>query len=507
MSNLNNIIFALSFISIGALLFGYIVGINSHVVIEGQLLCTGEYTALRGTWTSWGYGQCYELSFTAIGLVSIMGIIGAMGSSLICFRYADDLGRKLEVQIAAILYITGSFVAAASPVLWGVAIGLLVYGLAIGFGMHVLPLYMSEISPANVRGSFVSATEAIMAAGMFLGFSAGYVFSHFDLWGWRLMFLGAAFLAAVMLCGVAYVPQSPRYLVLMAARSENAAEEEEFLEEALASLAFFRGGDSDEAKHELRGMRMDMQESLRCDREAESLLRGGKQKAAGALAAFAYPRPLVVGCGLVALQEVTGQPSVLYYATKVFERAGFRGSSALDSVFLGLIKLLATLFTVWHVDHYGRRLLLMVGISMMTVPLAVIQAALSQTECAIAGLSVPECPTDDLSIPQAWAIVTALGLMVYIIGYQVGFGPIVWLLISEIFPLSVRGSALSVTAMVNFGFLGITVYSSEVVMGSSMNYLFAIFLSMSLVSIGFVWVFVPETKGKTLEEIEALMRA
>jgi MFS family permease len=406
------------------------------------------------------------------------------------------------VQIAAILYITGSFVAAASPVLWGVAIGLLVYGLAIGFGMHVLPLYMSEISPANVRGSFVSATEAIFAAGMFLGFSAGYVFSHFDLWGWRLMFLGAAFLAAVMLCGVAYVPQSPRYLILMAARSENAAEEEEFLEEALASLAFFRGGDSDEAKHELRGMRMDMQESLRCDREAESLLRGGKQKAAGALAAFAYPRPLVVGCGLVALQEVTGQPSVFYYATKVFERAGFRGSSALDSVFLGLIKLLATLFTVWRIDHYGRRLLLTVGSSMMTVSLAVIVAGISQRECSIPGMSVSQCPTGNLSIPQAWAIVTMLGLMVYICGYQVGFGPIAWLLISEIFPLSVRGSALSVAVMTNLVF-----YAGVIFLMAIMEWSFVVFLCMSLASIGFVWAFVPETKGKTLEEIESMMRA
>lgn len=507
MTNLKNIIFAFSFISIGGLLFGYIIGINSNVLTEGQLLCASGYMGKAGTWTSWGFGQCYNLSSVTIGLLSSMNLIGAMLSSLFCFRYADDLGRKLEAQIAAVLYIAGSIIAGLSPVLWGIVFGLLVYGVAIGFAMHVAPLYVAEISPADLRGSLVSAKEAIIVFGMFLGFFAGYVFSLLSSEGWRMMILCAAFLAAAMLCGVAYVPQSPRYLVLMAAKRDSVVSEK-ILAEAVASLAFFQGGTTDEAEDTLRSMCADLQETTRSDREAESLLRSERPKAASAFAAFAYPRPLVVGCGIVALQQVTGQPSVLYYATNVFKSAGFGSNSSLESVFLGLVKLLATLFTVWRVDLYGRRLLLFVGISMMTVSLAVIAAGFSQSECSVPGLSVSECSTDDLSLPQAWAVVTELGLMVYVSGYQVGFGPISWLLISEIFPLSVRGSALSIAAMTNFGFNIAVTFATDAIMQSfSTTGLFLIFLCLSLVSVGFVWAVVPETKGRTLEEIEAMMRA
>jgi len=500
-----NLMFAFSFIAIGGLLFGYMIGINSNVLTEGQLLCADDFTGTAGTWTSWGYGQCWDLSTVTIGLLSSIGLIGAMFSTLICFRYADDLGRKLEAQIGALLYIVGSFVAALSPMLWGVVLGLFVYGLGIGFAMHVAPLYIAEISPADVRGTLVSAKEAIIVFGMFLGFFSGYVFSLLSSDGWRLMILCAGFVATAMFCGVAYIPQSPRYLVLLAARRDNGASEEE---EALAALTFFRGGAADEAKEELRGLRSDLDISLRSDKEADGLLQKQGAQKTGALAAFAYPRPLVVGCGIVTLQQITGQPSVLYYATNVFKSAGFGSSSSQESVLLGLVKLVATLFTVWRVDHYGRRPLLLVGISMMTAALAVVAAGFSTSYCTTPGLSTTECLTDDLEIPQVWAMVTVAGLMVYVSGYQVGFGPISWVIISEIFPLSVRGSALSVAAMANFGFNVAVTFSTVSLMELfSTTVVFSIFFVLSLVSICFVWHFVPETRGKTLEEIEAMMKA
>jgi len=505
MASQTNLMFAFTFIAIGGLLFGYVIGINSNVITEGQLLCAGDHTGTVGTWTSWGYGQCWRLSTVTIGLLSSMSLLGAMLSTLICFRYADDLGRKLEAQIGALLYIVGSFVAALSPVLWGVVLGLLVYGLAIGFAMHVAPLYIAEISPADVRGTLVSAKEAAIVLGMFLGFLAGHAFSLVSSDGWRLMIFCAGFLATAMSCGVARVPQSPRYLVLMAARRGSGAGEEE---EALAALAFFRGGSSDEAREELRRLRSDVETSLRGDKELDGLLQKQGARELGALAAFAYPTPLVVGCGIVVLQQITGQPSVLYYATNVFKSAGFGDSSSQQSLLLGLIKLVATLFTVWRVDHYGRRPLLLIGISMMTMSLAVVAAGFSTSYCTTPGLSTTDCSTDDLEMPQGWAIVTVAGLMVYVSGYQVGFGPISWLLISEIFPLSVRGSALSIAAMANFGCnVAVTFSTASLMELFGTNGLFSIFLVLSFMSIVFVWQLVPETKGKTLEEIEAMMKA
>merc|ERR1712217_276687 len=222
--------------------------------------------------------------------------------------------------------------------------------------------------------------------------------------------------------------------------------------------------------------------------------------------AFRYPKPLVIGCGLVFLQQVTGQPSVLYFATNIFKSAGFGTAAALSSVGVGLVKLLATLVTVWRVDQYGRRLLLFVGIGMMTVALAIIATAFLFRECTTPGVDVTNCDQDKIGLPQAWALTTVGGLMLYVSGYQVGFGPIAWLMISEVFPLKVRGAALSLAAVVNFSSNITMTLTSEVLQAACTPAgVFFGYLVLSIVSLGFVQFVVPETKGRTLEEIETML--
>merc|ERR1712113_1145058 len=118
--------------------------------------------------------------------------------------------------------------------------------------------------------------------------------------------------------------------------------------------------------------------------------------------AFNYPRPLLIGCGIVFLQQVTGQPSVLYFATNIFKSAGFGSSAALSSVGVGLVKLIATFFTVWRVDQYGRRFLLFVGISMMAIALAVIGTAFLFRECQVPQQPLADCADDDVGLPKGW---------------------------------------------------------------------------------------------------------
>merc|ERR1712050_287394 len=118
--------------------------------------------------------------------------------------------------------------------------------------------------------------------------------------------------------------------------------------------------------------------------------------------AFKYPRPLQIGCGLVFLQQVTGQPSVLYFATNIFKSAGFGNTAALSSVGVGLVKLLATLFTVWRVDQYGRRFLLFVGITMMAAALVVIGTAFMFRECQIPNVELADCNESDVGLPRPW---------------------------------------------------------------------------------------------------------
>lgn len=491
MSSLRNVLFAFAVIATGGFLFGYIIGINSNVVTQGQLICADGDSAHSGTWTSWGYDQCYHLSDWDQGILSSINLIGATLSSLICFRYADILGRKREVQIGAVLYLLGSLGAALSPVRWGIYAGFLVYGLGIGFAMHAAPVYIAEISPANVRGTLVSAKEAVIVLGMFAGFSSGAVFQGIPRDGWRYMVLLAAAFALVMGAGITCIPRSPRWLLLQSARRANLlGPSSSFEEEARSALQFFRGDSSEEVERELQEIRSDALASTR-------------QGQAGCCEAFRHPRPLRIGWGLVLLQQITGQPSVLYFATDIFKGAGFKSSAALSSVGVGFVKLVATLFTVFRVDRYGRRTLLLAGIGMMIVALTMLGIAFVFRTCEEPVSHMSDCPQDKVTLPKEWAAMTVVALMIYVSGYQVGFGPISWLMISEIFPLGVRGSALSTAAIVNFS-SNITMTLTQTALMNALTPagLFFVYLALSVVSIFFVKVVVPETKGKTLEEIE-----
>merc|ERR1719356_1931194 len=342
--------------------------------------------------TSFGYGQCYQLSDLEKGFASSLNLIGATLSSLICFRYADNIGRKAEVQIGAVLYFVGAAVAAASPVLCGIYIGLTVYGLGIGFAMHAAPVFIAEISPADVRGTLVSAKEAVVVTGIFLGFFVGFVFSGMERVGWRYMIGVSGAFALIMELGIIFVPQSPRFLVLKAVRSRGLlGADEALLTEAMESLRFFRKAENvEEVRAELEVMKNEITASVGTE-------------VAGCADAFKYPRPLLIGCGLVFLQQVTGQPSVLYFATNIFKSAGFGSTAALSSVGVGFVKLLATLVTVWRVDKFGRRQLLLVGIALMTFALALLTLGFYFRYCDQVGVGIADCPQDHITLPRTWA--------------------------------------------------------------------------------------------------------
>jgi MFS family permease len=338
----------------------------------------------------------------------------------------------------------------------------------------------------------VSAKEAVVVFGIFLGFLFGFVFSGINNYGWRFSVLVSAVFALIMEVGITFVPQSPRFSVLKAVRSGSLLGTQDGpMNEARTALKFFRRCETyEEIEDELQSIFEDASTSV-------------GTRVARTRDTFNYPRPLLIGCGIVFLQQVTGQPSVLYFATNIFKDAGFGSWASLPSLGVGFVKLIATLFTVFRVDKYGRRFLLFVGIAMMGVSLAVLGTAFIFQECQVAGTSVKDCAESDLGLPHSWAIVTTVALMVYVSGYQVGFGPISWLLISEVFPLNVRGAALSLAAVINFG-SNITMTLTQEVLQEALtpSGVFYGYGALTVVSMLFVWGIVPETKGKSLEEIE-----
>ena len=216
-------------------------------------------------------------------------------------------------------------------------------------------------------------------------------------------------------------------------------------------------------------------------------------------------KALLAGLGLITLQQLTGQPSVLYYQEAIFDDAGFDHFAANAAVIIGSAKLVATLVTVFYVDRFGRRPLLFAGITMMLGALAVLSTAFALGEPS--GTDAKQ-----ITLPPGWPPVVVAALVLYVCGYQVGFGPIGWLIISEVFPLRSRSRALSLAVITNFacnlgmtfGLVPMQVALDDLVPGYGQAILFGIYGALCVFSLGFVFCCVPETKGKTLEEIEEM---
>lgn len=496
--NLRNILAAFFFIAIGDLLFGYIMGINSNMVTDGQILCVADTLAEVGTWTSVGYNQCWDLDSWGVGLVSSLNLIGAVISSAFCFYYADAMGRRREMLASACLYGLGALAAAVSPSLVFLCVGLFLYGLGIGFAMHASPVYIAELAPPDLRGMLVSAIEAVVVSGMLLGFVIGFAFGGIDGCGWRFMISLPVGFSVVMGVGIASLPCSPKWLVLKAVRA-SAGEKDACMAKGRASLSFFKCWVSDaEVDTELETMHS---ESL-----ATVSLRQPK-----CMEIFRYPLPLIIGCGLMFLQQMSGQPTVIYYSTNIFKAAGFHiqdgsNNAALASVVVGSTKLLATLFTVWRVDKYGRCVMLYIGIGFMAAALLILSFAFYHQECSVPRISMTECPEDSLILVGGWKHATILALGVYLSGYEIGFGPISWLMVSEVFPLDIRGAAISVASIVNFT-TNIVMTSSQASLMVSLtdSGIFALYFFVCALSLLFVRTIVPETRGLSLAEVERLV--
>jgi sugar porter (SP) family MFS transporter len=423
--------------------------------------------------------------------------MGALVGSLVCFNFADVLGRNKEAMLGAVCYALGGAMAAASPVLAGVMFGLTLYGVGIGLAMHAAPLYIAEISPPSARGGLVAAKEGVIVLGIFLGFGVGAIFINMEA-GWRWMLTVASVLGALMGIGLKPLPRSPRWLAFRQMMDRGCdpllgVNDLPLQEEARRALRFYRGtSTAAEVDDEL--------EQIFADAEASCSSQNVRWTDS-----FSYPKPLGLGLMLVILQQVTGQPSVLYFSNTIFQSAGFASSSALSSSGIGLVKLLATLVTVSRVDNYGRRTLLLVGIAVMLLALILLAAGFLSRTCST-GAPVKDCALADVALPSGWASVVVVALMLYVSGYQIGFGPIVWLLISEIFPLRVRGPAMSIAVLMNFAAnLGMTFTLEKTLEVLTPPGVFFMYAGLTLFSFGFVRLACPETKGKTLEEIETLM--
>jgi SP family galactose:H+ symporter-like MFS transporter len=433
------------FAALGGLLFGYDTG-----VISGALLFIK---------------QQFTLSTFRQELVVSVVLVGAAVSALAGGRIADKFGRRATLLITAVIFVVGALLCAAAPSAALLIFGRVIVGIGIGLSSTAVPLYISEISPAKARGWQVSLFQLAITVGILAAYLVDYAFSDSQDWRWML---GLAVLPGLILgIGMLIMPETPRWL----ARRGRHAEARKVLEK-------------------IRG-KADIAAELE-EIEATLVVAEEHGKWSDLLSPTVRPA-LLIGMALAMFQQITGINTVIYYAPTIIRTSGLPSASGaiLATAGIGLVNVLMTVVSMWLIDRIGRRPLLLVGTGGMVITLGAMGLLFRMN---LHGGTL-----------AAFAVVI---LMAYVACFAIGLGPIFWLLISEIYPLKIRGAAEGAAAGTNwvFNFLvSLTFLSLVGAIGAS--YSFWLYALLSVAAWVFCYTMVPETKGRTLEEIEASWHA
>ncbi|PIA30643.1 hypothetical protein AQUCO_05400024v1 [Aquilegia coerulea] len=444
------------FASLNTVLIGYDVG-----VMSGAILYIQEDLNLTEVQEE-----------VLVGCLSIVSLLGSLAGG----KASDAIGRKWTMGFAAIVFQAGAVVMALAPSFKVLLIGRLLAGVGIGFGVMIAPVYIAEISPAVARGSLTSYPEIFINIGILLGYVANYAFSGLPVHiNWRVM-LGVGILPSVFIgLSLFVIPESPRWLV-MKNRIEEARivllktnENQEEIEERLVAIQEAASKSNVESKYEEKAVWRELL-------TPSPTLR----------------RMLITGIGIQCFQQITGIDATVYYSPTIFKEAGIEGNNKLlaATIAVGFSKTIFILIAIILIDRVGRKPLLYVSTIGMTACLFCLVLTLSLFANTQAGILL--------------AIVLVCGNVGF---FSVGIGPICWVVTSEIFPLKVRAQASALGSVVNrlcSGF--ITMSFLSICRAITVAGIFFVFALLAVLSIAFVHTYVPETKGKSLEQIELMFQ-
>jgi MFS transporter, SP family, galactose:H+ symporter len=433
---------AAAFAALGGLLFGYDTGVISGALIFIQ--------------------KSFSLSVFHQELVVSVVLVGAAVASLTGGRLADLIGRRMNLALTSLIFILGAIICASAGSEVTLIVGRTIVGLGIGLASATVPLYISEVSPAKARGWQVSLFQLAITVGILAAYLVDYAFSQSEQWRWML---GLAVIpGAILGLGTLYLPETPRWLV------KNGQGEK-----ALGVLKKIRGTQSVEQEYQ------EIQATLSHSEERGQLSDLVKRSIRPAL---------IVGIGLAIFQQVTGINTVIYYAPQIIRSAGISSASGaiLATAGIGLVNVIMTLVSMWLIDRVGRRPLLLFGIAGMVVTLGILGFIFRASAAA-----------HDAAFGQL-AVIT---LMAYVACFAISLGPIFWLLISEIYPLKVRGSAEGIAASSNWAAnFVVSLTFLTLVEKFGPTWTFWLYGALAIAAWIFSYKLVPETKGRTLEEIE-----
>lgn len=428
--------------ALGGLLYGYDMG-----VISGALLFIKNDIPLT--------------SFTE-GLVVSSMLIGAIFGSGFSGPLSGWMGRRKLVFIISILYIIGSLTLAAAPNITGLVTGRLIIGLAVGGSTAIVPVYLSEMAPTEQRGSLSSLNQLMITIGILSSYLVNYAFAPIESWRWMV---GLAVVPSVILMiGVLFMPESPRWL--LEHRSE---------EEARKVMKLTRKPEQIDPEIE------EMHEINRISESTWNVLTSS------------WMRPtLIIGCCFALFQQIIGVNAIIYYAPTIFTKAGLGDmTSILGTVGIGSVNVLMTIVAIMIIDKIDRKKLLVIG-NIGMVSSLIVMAVLVWT----VGLD---------STMGAWIIVLCLTL--FIIFFAFTWGPILWVMLPELFPMRARGAATGIATLVlSIGSLLVAQFFPMMSEAMGIGQVFLVFAVIGVLALIFVVKFLPETRGRSLEEIEAELR-
>ena len=424
--------------AIGGSLFGYDTGVISGAILFVQ--------------PEFGLGTTQEELVISAALVG--ATIGAIASG----RLTDRVGRRAVLLGAAASFAFGGLASAFASGAAMLIVARVIVGAAIGVASYAVPLYISELAPPRWRGWLVSLNQLALTVGILLAYVVDYGFASSGAWRWML---GLAVVPAVLLgVGVAFLPETPRWLILHGK-----------VRQGRSVLQRARGAEN--IASELN----DIQTLTQIPATRWSHLLAPSVRGA-----------LIAGVGLAIIQQVTGINTVIYYAPTILQSAGIPSASGaiLATAGIGLVNVIMTIVAMVLIDRVGRRPLLLASLAGMAIALAVLGYGFlaSTSNSGLAGLSV-------------------VCLMVFVGAFAVGLGPIFWLLIAEIYPLRVRGLAMSLATTANWGsnlIVSLTFLTLLQALGPATT--FWLYGLVAILAWYFAFRMVPETRGRTLEEIE-----
>jgi SP family galactose:H+ symporter-like MFS transporter len=448
------LVVVLTVILLSGMLFGYDQGVISGALVSIK--------------------AAFSLSALLLEVVTSWVTLGALFGALAGGELADRLGRKHTVLIAGVVFTVGSLVEGLAPGTMVLVIGRLVVGVGVGVAAVAAPLYAAELAPPALRGRFISAYQLAVAGGIFVAYLVDGWLSKEGAWRWML---GLSAVPGLMLIFVALLaPQSPRWLMRMGRRPDAATQ--------------------------MRKIHPDADPGPGLDSIAATLAPESGRASWAEVFSKQWRRPLLVGVGLAVFQQITGINAIIYYADQIFQAAGFTTQAAQTSVTtwaVGGVNVAATFIAIAFIDRLGRRKLLLAGLLGMALSLAVVGAAFEFMTSATAAPA---------TAASTAGIVTLAALVVFIACFAFSMGPVVWTVINEIFPGHIRGRAVAVATACNWAsaFVVSQVFLSLIdAIGNS----FTFWLFASFCVLGWIWIFyaVPETKGRSLEQIQQLWKA